>query len=80
MKTLLNKTILALLGTSILTSVSFAEEIQPSYAQIKSKITQNERALMLKKRDNLAQNIANREHLYLSNIMDKTREENRIQR
>ena len=84
MKTLLNnqksKLILAAFATSLLASSVHAGESTPSYAEIKSQIVQNERIALIKKRDNLAQNIANREHLYVSNILDKTREDKRWQR
>jgi len=84
MKTLLNnqksKLILATFTTALLTSSVYAKETTPSYAEIKSQIVQNERIALIKKRDNLAQNIANREHLYVRNILDKTREDTRWQR
>jgi hypothetical protein len=84
MKTLLNiqksKIILALLGTSILTSTLAAEQKLPTFAEIKSQIIQNERAIVLKKRDMRAQNASNRENLYVSDIFDKIRDAKRVQR
>jgi len=65
---------LLLLGTSLFATTLFSGDIKPSFADIKSQITQNERASILKKRDNLSKNIAERELLYVSNIIDISRE------
>jgi hypothetical protein len=84
MKTLLknqkSKFILAALGTSLCTSTAFSQELKPSYTEIKSKIILGERAAIVNKRDNLAKTTADRELLYISNILDETRESTRLRR
>ncbi len=84
MKTLLQnqkaKLFLSTVVISVLSSSLLAEQKTLSYTDVKSKITQGERIYLLKQRDTLAQNIANREVLYISSVIDIQREKRRAQR
>lgn len=84
MKTLLqnqkSKLLFSTIGISMLSTSLCAEQKTLTYADIKSKITQQERVKLLQKRDHLAQNTANRDLLYVSTVLDRIREGERAQR
>ncbi len=75
-----SKFISVLLITSVFTSTAFAEETLLSFAEIKSQIIQDERAIILKKRDTLAKNVIDKKFLCSSTIMNEIREATRAKR
>ncbi len=84
MKTLLeskkSKLFLTIFGTSILISNIYANEKELSYADIKSKVIQKERAFIMLQRDNLANKITNNKSHYTSNQLVDIREFTRYRR